>query len=249
MPETVEVGEAMRLIPLIPAALIVAAPLFAQDWETVTVTEDGFRSNFPGQPTVEAIRYETEFRMTLPGRVYRAADALGRYATIVVDYRDSQRLHDERSAKCLAAKGANQQDGDTCQNDFVMEVAGAMDFAAAKFLTRDSAKVTQYGTYFLDMVSGRLIQLTNADRSRTYAAIHQHAGRLYIHEATVPADMPEPILFLQGLAWVDEAGKAIRYRTLYTEGYADWKFPQPAPPPHTLRDLDDSREQPPRPPR
>ena len=239
----------MRLIPLIPAALIVAAPLCAQDWQTVTRTDDGFRSNFPGEPTVEPIVYETEFRLSLPGRVYKAADALGRYSTTVVDYRDVGRLHGERSATCLAAKGANQQDGDTCQNDFVMEVAGAMDYAAAKFLERDGVKITHYGTYFLDMVSGRLIQLTNPDRSRTYVAIHQHAGRLYVQEATVPPAMPEPILFLQSLAWVNEAGKAIRYRTLYTEGYASWQFPQPTAPPHALRDLDASREQPPRPPR
>ena len=244
-----ETGEAMRLIPLIPAALIVAAPLWAQEWLTVTVTEDGFRSNFPSQPTVEPFAYETEFRLRLPGHVYRAADALGRYSTTVVDYREVGRLHNERSATCLAAQGANQQDGDTCQNDFVMEVAGAMDYAAAKFLERDGVKITHYGTYFLDMVSGRLIQLTNPDSSRTYVAIHQHAGRLYIQEAAVPAGMPEPILFLQSLAWIDEAGKAIRYRTLYTEGYAAWQFPQPTAPPHTLRDLDVSREQPPRPPR
>ena len=54
---------------------------------------------------------------------------------------------------------------------------------------------------------------------------------------------------MQSLAWVNEEGKAIRYRTLYTEGYASWKFPQPTAPPHALRDLDVSREQPPRPPR
>lgn len=239
----------MRLVPLISVALGAAAPLYAQDWQTTTVTDDGFRANFPGEPTVENIAYETEFRLSLPAHVYHAADALGQYSTTVVDYRGVQRLHDERSAKCLAANGANQQDGDTCQNDFVMEVAGAMDHAAATFLERDGVKVTHYGTYFLDMVSGRLIQLTNPDRSRTYVAIHQHAGRLYIHEATVPASSPEPILFEQGLAWVDADGKAIRYRTLYTEGYADWKFPQPVAPPHTLRDLDASREQPPRPPR
>jgi len=240
----------MRLIPLIAAALIVAAAhALAQDWMTVTVTEDGFRGNFPHQPTIERIDYETEFRLSLPGRVYRAADALGRYSTTVVDYRDSGRLHNERSARCLAAGGANQRDGDTCQNDFVMEVAGAMDYAAAKFLKRDGVKVTHYGAYFLDLVSGRLLQITNPDRSRTYVAIHQHAGRLYIHEASVPAGMPEPILFLQSLAWVNAEGKAIRYRTLYTEGYADWRFPQPTAPPHTLRDLDVSREQPPRPPR
>jgi hypothetical protein len=239
----------MRLIPLLSVALAASAPLSAQDWQTTTVTEDGFRANFPGQPAVEPITYETEFRLKLPARVYRAADALGRYSTTVVDYRDVERAHNERSASCLAAGGANQQDGDTCQNDFVMEVAGAMDYAAATYLKRDGVKITHFGTYFLDMVLGRLIQLTNPDGSRTYAAIHQHAGRLYIHEATVPAGMPEPILFWQSLAWVNGEGKAIRYRTLYTEGYADWRFPQPTAPPHALRDLDASREQPPRPPR
>ena len=51
--------------------------------------------------------------MKLPGRVYRAADAMGRYSTTVVDYRNAERLHNERAAACRAAKGANQQDGDT----------------------------------------------------------------------------------------------------------------------------------------
>jgi hypothetical protein len=240
----------MRWAPLIPTALIVvAAPAWAADWETFTAVDDGFRTNFPGKPTVERTTYESEFRLRLPANVYRAADEHGTYSTTVVDYRDVQRRHDERSAQCLAARGANQRDGDTCQNDFTMEVAGATDYAAAKFLKRDGVKVSHFGTYFLDLVTGRLIQLTNPDRSRTYAAIHQHAGRLYIHEATVPAGMPEPILFMQSLAWVNGEGQAIRYRTLYTEGYADWKFPQPTAPPHTLRDLEVSREQPPRPPR
>jgi len=241
----------MRFTPLIQAACCVAVlnTASAQDWATATFTDDGFRANFPGEPTVENISYESEFRVQLPGRVYRAADALGEYSTTVVDYRGSQRLHDERAAQCLAANGANQQDGDTCQNDFVMEVAGAMDHAASAFLMRDGVKVTQYGTYFLDRVVGRLMQLTNTDGSRTYVAIHQHAGRLYIHEATVPPGMPEPFLFMQSLAWVNAQGQAIRYRTLYSEGYGEWQFPQPAVPAHSLRDLDASREQPPRPPR
>jgi|KBSMisStandDraft_5_1062788.scaffolds.fasta_scaffold40526_3 hypothetical protein len=235
----------MRSIPLLLVALTVPAVAPAEDWKVVTVIEDGFRSNYPGDPNVESVVYETEFGLKLSGHVYRAADALGRYSTTVVDYRDAERLHNERSAKCRAANGANQQDGDTCQNDFVMEVAGATDHALARYLTRDGVKVTQFGTYFLDLVAGRQAQLTNPDRSRTYVAVHQHAGRLYIQEATVPVGMPEPLLFLQSLAWVNEEGKAIRYRTLYTEGYTEWKFPQPTAPPHTLRDLDSSLEQPP----
>ena len=93
--------------------------------------------------------------------------------------------------------------------------------------------------YFVELVSGRLLQMTNADKSRTYAAVHQHAGRLYIHQATVPSGMPEPILFMQSTAWADEKGLAIRYRTMYTEGYGEWKFPSPLPP-HTVRDLNTS---------
>lgn len=241
----------MRSIPppfVAVVALIVTAPLAAQDWKTVAVVEDGFRANFPADPAVEQITYESEFHFELPARVYRAADDFGRYSTTVVDYRDAERLHKERSAKCLAANGANQQDGDTCQNDFIMEVAGAMDHAVERFLTRDGVKVTHYGAYYIDLVSGRQLTLTNADRSRTYVGVHQHAGRLYIQEATVPPGMPEPLLFMQSLAWLNDQGLVIRYRTLYTEGYADWKFPRPEAPAHSLRDVDASREQPPRPP-
>ena len=242
----------MRFPAVIPvtlaAVLTVAAPAFAQDWAPMTSKEDGFRANFPGQPTVETITYTTEFNLKLPGRVYRASDPLGRYSTTVVDYRDVERMHGERAAACRAAKGANQKDGDSCQNDFTLEVAGAMDHAVFTYLKRDGVKVTQYGTYFVEVVSGRLLHLTNADKSRTNVAFHQHAGRLYIHEATVPPDMPEPILFMESLAWVNGEGLAIRYRTLYTEGYGDWKFPHPTPP-FTLRDLETSIDQPPRPAR
>ena len=235
------------MVPVLLAAAIAAAPpAFAQDWAPTTFKEDGFRAAFPGKPTVETISYPTEFRMMLPGRVYRASDAMGRYSTTVVDYRDVERRHNERAATCRAAKGANQQDGDSCQNDYVLELAGAMDHAVSRYLKRDGVKVTQYGLYFLEVVSGRLLHLTNRDQSRTNVAVHQHAGRLYIHEATVPAGMPEPILFLQSLAWVNDEGLAIRYRTLYTEGYGDFKFPQPTPPPFTLRDLETSIDQPPR---
>jgi len=239
-------GIDMRLIQIIQAALLVTAagPVSAQDWATVKFIEDGFRANFPGEPTVESITYESEFGMQLPGRVYHAADALGDYSTTVVDYRASQQLHDERSSRCRAANGANQLDGDSCQNSFELEILGAIDHAAAKFLTREGVKVTQYGMYFIDRVLGRHMQLTNADGSRTYAGIHQHLGRLYIHQATVPAGMPEPLLFMQSLAWVNADGLAIRYVSLYSEGYGEWQFPRSDRPPFRLRDMDNSLERP-----
>ncbi|HEU4692913.1 MAG TPA: hypothetical protein VFS23_31340 [Vicinamibacterales bacterium] len=231
----------MRCHPLIPAALIIcfSQPAFAQDWARFVSPDDGFSSNYPGQPKVEAITYNTQYGQPLPAKVYSAADGLGRYSTTVVDYRNIEKLHTDRAAKCQAAKGASQRDGDSCQNDFRVDVAGATDYAVWNFIKRDDVKLTSYMFYFVELVSGRLLQMTHADKSRTYAAVHQHAGRLYIHQATVPPGMPEPILFMQSLAWADEKGLAIRYRTMYTEGYGEWKFPSPLPP-HTLRDLNTS---------
>jgi hypothetical protein len=228
--------------------LSVSAPAFAQDWTRFVSREDGFSANYPGQPNVAPSTYVTEYRQELPARVYSAADTLGRYSTTVVDYRDIEKLHNDRAAKCRAAKGANLQDGDTCQNDFRLDVAGATDHAVWGFIKRDGVKITHYMYYFIELVSGRLLQMTNPDQSRTYAAIHQHAGRLYIHQASVAPGMPEPILFMQSLAWADEKGLAIRYRSIYTEGHDEWRFPHPTPP-FTVRDLNTSIDGTARPPK
>jgi hypothetical protein len=239
-----KMGIAMRLIQIIQVAFLVAAAgsVSAQDWATFKFIDDGFRANFPGEPTIEPITYDTEFGMQFPGRIYHAADALGDYSTTVVDYRASQQLHDERSNRCRAADGANQLDGDSCQNDFAMEVVAAIDHAVATFLKREGIEVTQFGTFHVDRVLGRELRLTNDDGSRTYVGIHQHTGRLYIHQAEVTAGMPEPLLFMQSLAWVNAEGLAIRYLGLYSEGYGEWQFPQSDPPTYRLRDMDTSLE-------
>ena len=157
----------MRWIPLAVVILSLPEPTLAQDWTRFVSTDDGFSANYPGQPRIEIATYATEYRQTLPSRVYRAADALGRYSTTVVDYRGIEKLHTDRAAKCLAAKGANQQDGDTCQNDFRLDIAGATDHAVWNYLKRDGVRITGYMYYFIELVSGRLLQMTNADRSRT----------------------------------------------------------------------------------
>jgi hypothetical protein len=222
--------KAMRFTAIAALILSIPAPALAQDWTPFISREEGFSANYPGPPKVEAVSYATEYRQRLPGRIYSAADAMGRYSTTVIDYRGAEKLHNDTVAKCQAAKGANLLDGDACQNDFRVEVAGAMDYAAWNFMKRDGVKLTHYMWYFNEMVAGRLLQLTNPDQSRTYAVIHQHAGRLYIHQATVNRGSPEPILFMQSIGWVDEEGRSIRYRTFYTEGYGEWQFPHPIPP-------------------
>jgi hypothetical protein len=145
----------------------------------------------------------------------------------VIDYADAERIHTARSEQCRKNGG----EGDACQNDWRSDVQGAIVHAAWKFLQRN-AKVTHFGWSVVDQVEGQRLHLTNADLSRTFAAIHRHGTRLYVLEGTVPRGAPEPGLFQQSLLFLDqEAGKPIRYRTFYTTGYSDeWKFPAPPPP-------------------
>ncbi|NIW23366.1 MAG: hypothetical protein GWN29_01725 [Gammaproteobacteria bacterium] len=49
------------------------------------------------------------------------------------------------------------------------------------------------------------------DSSRTYAGIYLHDNRLYIIEATVAQGTPPPGMFQQGLRFIDDQGRRIRY--------------------------------------
>ena len=86
------------------------------------------------------------------------------------------------------------------------------------FLQRD-ARVTHYAFYIAERVEGRRIQLTNADRSRTFAAFHMHEDRLYVFEGTVPPGAPPPGLFQQSVGFIDQEGVRVRYETIYDNMY------------------------------
>jgi len=203
----------MRLIRLVPAALIlfVSAPSLAQEWIEYASRADFFTVNFPGEPKVRDITYRTEYGITLPGRVHAYEAGPSRYSVTVVDYADVQKIHAERVKDCHGYP-------DTCNNPWVGELRGALDYAAWSLLQRD-AKVTYYAYANTDRIEGRRIQLANPDRSRTFAAIHMHENRLYIIEATVPAGAPPPGLFQQSVGFLDKAGIRVRYDTIYSNAY------------------------------
>ena len=218
----------MRLIPFVSAVslLIVSAPAFAQDWIDYVNRGDFFTVNFPQQPKVTDITYKTEYGLTLPGHTYSVENGPSRYAVTVVDLIDTEKLHTARADECKKKGG----EGDACQNDWRVDVQGAIVHAAFQFFQRN-AKVTHYSWYVLDQVEGNQLQLANPDGSRTFAAIHRHGTRLYILEATVPKGAPAPGLFQQSLQFLDDEGKPLRYRRFYTTGYSEeWKFPAPPPP-------------------
>ena len=73
----------MRRVLLISIASVCLAGLaLAQGttWAEFVSKQDFFSISFPGQPTVQAITYPTEYRIALPGRVYAFGSGGARYS-------------------------------------------------------------------------------------------------------------------------------------------------------------------------
>ena len=70
----------MRLIPLIPAAIVlfVASPVSAQEWVEYISQQDSFSINFPTEPEIRDVKYKSEYGVELPSRVYRSVDQVRR---------------------------------------------------------------------------------------------------------------------------------------------------------------------------
>ena len=218
----------MRRISLATTAVVLAVTgtSFGQGFIQYTSPKDFFGVSFPGEPIVRDTTWTSEQGAALPARVYSVENARGRYSMTVVDYKDVEKIHAERSAQCQKSGG----EGDACMNPWRGDVGGAIVWGTWQFLQRD-AKLTFYGWYSADQVPGHQLQLLNADQSRTFATVNMHGTRLYILEATVPKGAPAPGLFQQSLMFLDEEGRSIRYRVYYSPTYSDeWKFPAPPPP-------------------
>ena len=218
----------MRRTALMTAAFILAATgmSLAQGFTEYISRTDFFAVSFPGQPTVRETTWTSEAGITLPARIYSAENPRGRYSMTVVDYKDVERLTNERAEECRKAKG----EGDACMNGWRGDVAGAISWGTWHFLQRD-AKVTFFGWWVADAVPGQWLQLHNPAQSRTFGAVNLHGTRLSLLEATVPRGAPAPGLFQQSLMFLDDQGKVIRYRSYYSPNHSDeWKFPAPPPP-------------------
>src|SRR5258705_2314999 len=204
----------MRLMRLVPAALIlcVAVPSFAQEWVEYYSREDRFMVNFPKQPQVKNITYHTEYGLDLPAHLHVYDEGPNRYSVTVVDYNDVERIHGERVKGCTLYP-------DQCTNQGANELRGALDYAAWSFIKRDG-KGTYYAYANSDRIEGRRVQLTNPDKSKTFGAIYMHENRLYILEATVPANAAPPALFQQSMGFLDKDGATVRYKTPYSNAYA-----------------------------
>jgi len=200
---------------LAPLILLAPHPASAQGWIEYRNIEEGFGVNFPGEPTVEEIVWQSEYGAALPAHVYRAETPRGTFSMTVVDYREAERILTERARDCPAgAETCSGTAASTGLGYWRMDMQGSMVYAAWKFLQRD-AEVTHFGWHFLELVEGLQLQLTNPDQSRTFVGIYLHADRLYILEATVPEGRRGAGLFQQSMLFLDEDGNRIRYQRIY----------------------------------
>lgn len=218
-------GKIMR-VSLLAMAFVVSlsGSVSAQEWSLYVNEQDGFKINFPGEPTVTATTWVSEQGYALPANVYTAERGLGRYSITAVDYRGIEQQGLERSEAC--PPGAETCEGQTGglllsvigPGYAFQDIRGALIYASLKFIQRD-ATVTHYTWAFTDLVEGQTLQLTNADESRTSVSIFMHDNRLYVAEGTVPKEYPEPGLFQQSLGFVDEDGNGLRYETVYSNEF------------------------------
>ena len=191
----------LRLI-ILASALWFCGFAVAQRWIPYASATDGFRIMAPGEFAIEEIDFETEYGIVVPARVFSHENDTGRYSVTVVDYRESQRLHDER----LREIGALYQPiyGQ-------VDVRGSVAYAAKKI--RDRASTIEYDAYhYISRIDGHQLQTTNPDQTRTFAAIYLYESRLYVIDATASPDIAPPGMFQQSLEFIDEDGEVITFR-------------------------------------
>ena len=198
----------------------MAAPSAAQEWDEYANRQDGFRINFPGPPKVTEGTWTSQLNYVLPMRVYSAENGLQRYSVTVVDYSGIEQLGIERAKTCPPGNANCRANAPPAIGPGYShhDERGAIVYATFKLLQRD-AKLNYLAWEWQDLVEGHMLQLTNPDRSRTFAWIGMHAHKLYIVEGTVPAGYPEPGLFQQSIGWVDKNGNGIRYQQIYSNSF------------------------------
>ena len=186
----------MRIVSCILTITILFAPVqaFAQDWINYFDYEQRFSVNLPGEPTIEDATIVSQRGDTYPARIYRANEGESSYVVKVVDYTEPP---------AELAEGAA-----------VVDVRSAVAWEAWHYrmdAMESGGEITFDGYAQIDRIEGHQLQITNADQSRTFVAIHLLARRLYVLEATVPESAPRPMLFQVSLQMLDENGERVRF--------------------------------------
>lgn len=198
----------MRIISALALVIfLVSGTAYAQGWAEFVDREEYFSINFPGTPEINDISYDSEYGVTLPARTYTMQKGEIHYSVTVVNYNEAARIYEELPDR--TDEGNNKA-------LWLYDQRASVAYAARSIRLR-GGDVTFDAWHHIDMVEGHQLQITNDDKSRTYAGMYLHVGRLYIVEATVPEGGLPQGLFQQSLTFLDEDGIRIRYQ-LYPDG-------------------------------
>jgi len=219
----------MRLGLICACLMLLPTSVLAQDWVEFASVEDGFRIAFPAQPEVSGVPYTSQYGYALPAKVYSVTKGPQRFSVTVVDFRGIQQL--AIAKVCPKGPETCRRGGLTPiigEGEWRNDIRGAMLYSLNSYLARGST-ITNITGDWQDLVEGMMVQLTNADRSRTYASISMHDNRLYIVDGTAPAvGYPPPIAFQQNFSVIDGQGRPIRYQRMYSNrfhGLAEYPVP------------------------
>jgi hypothetical protein len=222
----------MRTIGLALAFIVaICAAGAAQEFAEYASTQDGFKIDFPGAPTVSATTWKSQQNYVLPARTYTVDKGDEHYSVTVADYSGIEKMAIARVADCPTGARALCRGTDVSgPGVWKHDVREAVLFASLKLLQRDNVKVSDLTWSQHDLVEGNELQLTNTvTGARTYAYIALHDMKLFIVEATVPKGAPPATLFQTSMGWVDKNGKGIRYQTMYIgASHSMHEFPVPA---------------------
>jgi hypothetical protein len=221
----------IRLNVILPAALIVSmgVPAAAQEFAEYQNVRDGFKIDFPGQPTVAEGTYTSEHGFMLPQRMYSVRKGRETYSVTVADYRGIEAMGAVRAKACPPGSEPCLGSDLSGIGYWKHEIRGAVANAVLRFMQRN-AKLTDFFWTQLDLVEGFQLQtVSNVDQSLAFAFVAMHDNRLYIVEGTVPKGYPAPALFQTSMGWLDKDGNAIRYQSLYAnEFHGMGVYPPPA---------------------
>ncbi|MBH98716.1 MAG: hypothetical protein CMM56_09750 [Rhodospirillaceae bacterium] len=175
---------------------------YGQGWIEYIDRSAAYSINFPSEPTIEEIIFESQQGLIYPAQLYSAQGVRGdAYLVTVVDFSNAQELHSSHPDR-TEASGINS---------WWWDIRASVAHAALNIRER-GGEITYDSWSWLEGIEGHQLQITNEDSSRTFVGIYQHFLRLYILEATAPAGSPPPGLFQQSLRFLDEEGVRVRYQ-------------------------------------
>ena len=195
---------------------VASRPRFAQEWIQYASKADLFGVNFPSEPKVQDIAYTTEFGITLPAT--SIAPTAGRaatrspWSTTRTPRRSTPREPSSARRTAERATRARTTGEATCRARSSSRRGSSSSGTPRSPTSHGPSTDRSKGQRAAAHQPRRLADLRR-DLPARHASLYPRGHRA--------AGAPAPGLFQQSMMFLDEEGKPIRYRSIYTTGYSE----------------------------